>query len=122
MKYFFLLFLLTIFSCSPKPKDCQRFKTGTFRYTDSTLKNLIVERNDSMQIETDEKENTKVICEVEWLSDCTYLVTPVEIINFPEDTKLVPMEIEIIETTNNSYTFVSILDTLGYKYEMKKIK
>lgn len=117
-----ILGIMLIFGCSNKPKNCSKFKTGTFIYLDSKMKGLKVERNDSMQIETDTNFNSKIICKVEWLSECSYLVTPIKSINFPDSTKLAPIEVEIIETTNNSYTFISIIDKLGYKYELKKIK
>ncbi len=121
----FLLIILVLFfltSCSNKPNNCSKFKTGTFVYLDSKMKGLKIERNDSMQIETDKNFNSKIICEVKWLSECSFLVTPIESFNFPEGAKLVPIEVEITETTNNSYTFLSIIDSLGYKYEMKKVK
>jgi len=123
MRYLILLCSLVIFNCSSKPKDCQRFKTGTFVYEDNlALKDFIVERNDSMQVEINELNNSKIICKIKWLSDCKYIVTPIELINYPKDAKIVPMEVEIIETNNNSYKFISAVDTLLYELKMKKIK
>ncbi len=104
MKYVFLFASLVIIGCSQSPKDCSRFREGTFKYSDPVYGNITVVRNDSIQIESDIVNNTKIIGAVEWMSDCKYTLTYKEAINFSQNDLVGrQIEVEITETNNNSY-------------------
>ncbi len=105
MKYFFLLLSLTIFSCSAQKKDCSKFKTGTFKYP-SNDSSFVITRNDSIQIEFNEKTNLKMVGDIEWLSDCQYTLTYIEV-NNPKAKSLVGVKftVDITSTSEDSYKY-----------------
>jgi hypothetical protein len=122
MRYFILLLPLIILSCSSQPKDCSKFKTGTFKYKNSDYSNYLVTRNDSVQIEADEKNNTKTISSIEWVSDCEYTLTCKEVINLSSDIVGLQVQVKIIETSNNNYKYISTDGSRSINLEMIKIK
>ncbi|AWX44806.1 hypothetical protein HME9304_01811 [Flagellimonas maritima] len=123
MRVLILLLSLMIFSsCSKKPDNCNQFKTGTFKYTDSAYDGYIIERNDSIQIETNELKNIKITCTVKWLSDCEFIVTPIETLNHYEEILNIPINVKIIETENNRFRCKSVSNYNITEVEMEKIK
>lgn len=72
MRYLILLpFLLIATVSSAQPKDCQRFKNGTFRIDDpDTGTSTFITRKGAVQHERmgDSEARLKVV----WLNDCTY--------------------------------------------------
>lgn len=122
MRYFILLLPLIFLNCSAQTKDCTKFKTGTFKYVNENPDEVIITRTNSTQIEVNKKHNTKVVSSVKWLSDCKYLVTPVKFINYPYEPKSKPIEVEIIETKNNSYKCIAVNDSISFIIKMVKIK
>lgn len=124
MRYFILLFSLTIFSCSTKKKDCKNFKTGTFKYTDLKYKGHTITRNDSIQIEINDKDNIKIITLVEWISDCEYVLTYKDILNYPNKENIIGQKInvKILESKELSYVCHVKSSTLDSKIEIIKIE
>nr|WP_321232921.1 DNA topoisomerase IV [uncultured Psychroserpens sp.] len=122
MKYLlFFLGLIIFTSCSNKPENCVKFKTGTFKFTDKVFKDYVIIRNDSLQIETNNKEKTKVTCSVKWLSDCEFILTPIESINFPDSIKLERINVKITETKGNRYKCTSSTESISYESEIIKV-
>ena len=98
-----LLLLTVLTSCYNQERNCTDFKTGKFtseteiegkKYT-STF-----ERNDSIQIESyDGKIDT---FKVRWTNDCEYIIQN----NNPKNREEIkPVQMKILTTTTNSYTF-----------------
>ena len=69
-----LLFFISLFSCSQE-KNCSDFKTGTFKYVDGNHPDWIIVRNDSIQVEKEEKTNIELQGRLKWKSDCEYSLT-----------------------------------------------
>ena len=123
MRYLALFFCLTIISCyKTKQKDCSNFKTGTFKYENPYYKDWIIIRNDSIQIEYNTNDNSKIIGHIEWTSDCTYQFTYHQVddtyTNSIIGTKL---KVNIIESSNNSYKYQTYLNKLKDEYWITKI-
>ncbi len=110
-----ILLILGIFilmaSCSPA-KSCKSFKTGKFTLIDNQ-KNLeyTIERNDSIQTETNVKTGQVTKFKIDWESDCKYSLTMIygrqEIMDYYKNRKL---RIEIVEIYDDGYKFSTKLD------------
>ena len=122
MRYFILLCSFVIFSCSTKPKDCSSFKTGTFEYSNSDYAGWVVVRNDSIQIESNKKENIKLIGSIKWSSDCQYIITYKEAVNFSEENiigrKII---VNISKTFDDSYECKIESETGNMLLKMNKL-
>lgn len=104
MKSIFILFsALLLVSCYNQERNCKDFKTGKFtseteiegkKYT-STF-----ERNDSIQIESYEGKIDTF--KVRWTNDCEYVIQNVNPKNREEKK---PVQMKILTTNSNSYTF-----------------
>lgn len=104
MKTIFLgLLFLLITSCYQQERNCTDFKTGKFtseteiegkKYT-STF-----ERNNSIQIETYEGKIDTF--KVRWTNDCEYVIQNIHPKNRAEKK---PIQMKILTTNSNSYTF-----------------
>ena len=100
----FSLLMLTLFtSCYQQERNCKDFKTGKFTSETEIEGKKITstfERNDSIQIESYKGKIDTF--KVRWTNDCEYIIQN----NNPknrEEKKSVQMK--ILTTTNNSYTF-----------------
>jgi hypothetical protein len=69
--YFTILFISS-HALFAQEKKCTDFKTGKFRYKDSNLKDWIIIRNDTLQIETNKFANIEAQGSIKWKSDCEY--------------------------------------------------
>lgn len=98
-----LLSVLLLTSCYNQERNCKDFKMGKFtseteiegkKYT-STF-----ERNDSIQIETYEGKIDTF--KVRWTNDCEYIIQNIHPKNREEKK---PVQMKILTTSSNSYTF-----------------
>lgn len=75
-KLFILLLLLCGFvGFSQKEADCLRFHSGTFRFPDPRFKNIVVNRTENWQTESDATDNSEIAGTIEWTSPCVYVLT-----------------------------------------------
>jgi len=90
-------------SCYDVERNCADFKTGKFKFEykiDGVKKTTIFERNDSIEIETFEgKTDTSTI---RWVNDCEYVLQKKHPRNKGEEKAI---DMKILTTTKNSYTF-----------------
>ena len=107
MRYLAVALLLLFFAgCRLHPKDCSRFRDGTFQ---STLRGhpYFIERKGAVQKEyvLGTPDSAVMFFNVEWLNDYTYTLkpTPETLTKFPKEPKNAMMTIEIIRTTPKSY-------------------
>ncbi|WP_430411991.1 hypothetical protein [Kordia sp.] len=95
--------LLFTFSNYAQEKKCADFKTGEFRYVDKNMFDKII-RTDSLQTETNPDDNTIVKTTLEWTSECKYVMTYSEILNYKKDVSgIIGKKIycEILEINGN---------------------
>ncbi|NJK98655.1 MAG: hypothetical protein HC905_30400 [Bacteroidales bacterium] len=106
-----ILLLLGGFSVLPENK-CEAYKTGKFRIVDKKNKlEFTIERNDTLQTETNMADGQKARFRVNWLSDCRYTLTvidgPRELTDFYKDKMLI---VDIVKTNDEGYYSSSRLE------------
>jgi hypothetical protein len=100
-------------SCSDKPVDCKRYKTGKFRFTanyNGKPIHFILERNDATQTEVCEELNAVANYKVNWKDDCSYqLVFLNGTDSLPEEAhnrrRKMVIQTAILSGTENYYLF-----------------
>ncbi|KAB1154449.1 DNA topoisomerase IV [Flavobacterium luteum] len=95
--------LLLLMSCYNLENNCKDFKTGTFKSEitiDGVKKETTSTRTDSIVIETYEGKTDTA--SVRWISDCEYVLQKLNPKNMSEKKAI---DIKILSTTKNSYTF-----------------
>jgi hypothetical protein len=102
-KIILLLPILLLISCYDGERNCKSFKTGKFKFEfeiNGVNKTTVFERNDSIEIETFEgKTDTSTI---RWVNDCEYVLQKKHPKNRAEEKAV---DMKILTTTKNSYTF-----------------
>ena len=124
MKKIALLGILaaTAASCYNVERNCKDFKTGEFQFeyeVDGVKKISNFVRNDTLEIGTFEgKEYSST---VRWVSDCEYILQRINPKNMAESKAI---QMNILSTTDNSYTFEfsNIGDSKKQKGIVTKIK
>lgn len=98
-----VVFVCLLTSCySPEP-NCKAFKTGVFEFEnflDGQLVTSTFIRNDSIEI--DIFKGKRDTSSVRWVNECEYILTNLNPKNMAEQK---PLQITIITTDKNSYTF-----------------
>lgn len=103
MRYLLLLFVLGMTSCSSQSKDCLKFKTGTFKYSDDD--DWIITRTDSTQIEVNKKNGRTLKSSIKWLSDCEFVITVIEDNKGSSNILDKKITVKILNTTSKSYHY-----------------
>lgn len=112
--------LLSVFigSCAGKKDqpDCSRLKTGRFESRGiSGRGELVIERNDSIQVETDSWTGLVARLRINWIGDCEYRLTALDLtingekMEMPKSL-LIPITTRITKVTKNYYICSSIED------------
>ncbi len=123
--FFVLSFCSFSISCIQSP-NCSTFRTGKFKLVDKTNNlDYLIERNDTMQKETNLISGKVSIYKINWETDCKYSLTITEgepqLMELYKNKKL---HIEMIEFYEDGYKFSAKLDGFDIvKYQIiKKIK
>ncbi|MCG2419546.1 hypothetical protein K8089_10970 [Aequorivita sp. F47161] len=104
-------------------KNCSNFRIGEFRYVEENMPEKII-RTESMQIETNFDNNVVIKSTIEWISDCTYILTYSEILNYKYDTSdIIGKKIycEIVETNAHEFKVHAKSDTMDEVIPFLKI-
>lgn len=106
MKRILTLFLLAVgFTAFAQDADCERFRTGKFKYDDPNYGLIVVKRDKATQTEITEQGKIEIQSSIKWVNECKYVLTYQKVLNadVPEligDT----MTVEIMENKGNKYT------------------
>ncbi|MFK7114162.1 DNA topoisomerase IV [Flavobacterium oreochromis] len=103
LKYFMILLTFTFASCYNVERNCNDFKTGTFRFNqkiEGIKHSSTFTRNDSLQIETFEGKTDTA--KVRWINDCEYILQKVNPKNLEEKKAI---QIKILSTNQKGYCF-----------------
>tara|TARA_R110002126_G_scaffold240288_1_gene383537 strand:+ start:3495 stop:3875 length:381 start_codon:yes stop_codon:yes gene_type:complete len=103
--WIYLVIIISCFNCKAQENNCLDYRTGKFNYVLENRPELII-RTDSTQIEINPITKVEAYSSIEWKSDCEYVMTYTEIINYPEDAShMIGQEInvKIISTNSNGY-------------------
>ena len=90
-------------SCYQPQRECERFHEGTFRFTaeiDGQQQTTIFTRNGDLEIS--DFNGKRDSASVRWINNCEYILT-----NLHPETRAEekPIQLKILSTTENSYTF-----------------
>ena len=102
-KILVLPLILLLISCYNVENNCKDFKTGKFISEitiDGVKKQTTSTRTDSIVIETYEGKTDTAL--IRWISDCEYVLQKINPKNMSEKKAI---DIKILSTTKNSYTF-----------------
>jgi hypothetical protein len=103
-KWLLLLVFTTLLSgCYQNTRNCEDFKTGTFKWEQDAggkLLTTVFTRTEEYQIET--FENKKDTSRVEWVNDCEWRIIP---INPETNAESRAYLFKILQTTENGYRF-----------------
>ena len=115
MRFFYLLILLTFFSCYTSTRNCKDYKTGAF-YSEVIIDDVVYKstfnRTKDLQIET---YNSKIdSSKLRWINDCEVVFKTINPKNMAEKKDI---HLKILTTTDSSYTF-----EYSYVGETKKQK
>ena len=102
-KILVLPLILLLISCYNVENNCKDFKTGKFISEitiDGVKKQTKSTRTDSIVIETYEGKTDTAF--IRWISDCEYVLQKINPKNMSEKKAI---DIKILSTTKNSYTF-----------------
>ena len=98
-----LLGLLLLFSCYSVERDCRKFHTGSFEFStliNGEIKTSYFNRTKDLEIEKyDGKIDT---ARIRWVNDCECILTK---LNPKSNQDKRPVQIKILSTEGNSYTF-----------------
>jgi hypothetical protein len=118
------LIILFTFSCSirKKEKGCEQFKNGKFLFNlKGEMKNtsFIIERKDSIQIETEKVTGFHTKLSIKWTDKCKYEVKMLETsFNFPDSIQNIrrtnAFKTEILNWTDDYYVFKSHRDNSSF--------
>nr|WP_297914994.1 hypothetical protein [uncultured Allomuricauda sp.] len=123
MRYGFLfLILIGFFAKSTQPKVCEKFRTGSFKHIGVDGINTLIERNDTIQIETNPDKGSKLIASINWLSDCQYRLTYIDV-NVPDYKFLIgtSFNVDIVPISKNTYKYTAYDDSYKIEGEILKI-
>ncbi len=124
MKNFFIFLILFLpFCSSAQEKNCTDFKTGKFIYVDKKMPVEII-RTDSLQTETDQNDKIIVKTTIEWTSECKYVMTYSEILNYKKDVSgIIGKKIycEILEINGNRIKVHAKSSTIDEILELIKV-
>jgi hypothetical protein len=114
----FLILTIVIASCK-NSSECLRFKNGTFYTISPVTKNkIIIERNDSLQIETDVKSNIELKSKIVWKDACEYEILAMSdnktnINGIDSFFSITPIRVKIIDTGKDFYVFKARVDSIN---------
>ena len=100
---FFLLGSLCFFSCYSVERDCKKFHTGSFSFStviNGEIKTSYFKRTKALEIETYEGKIDSA--QIRWVNDCECILTKINPVS-NQDKR--PVQIKILSTEGNSYTF-----------------
>ena len=102
-KYILLIPIFLLFSCYNVERNCQDFKTGTFR-SEVTINGLKKQTNsirtDTQVVETYEGKTDTA--SIRWVNDCEYVLQKINPKNRAESKAIA---IKILTTSEKTYTF-----------------
>ena len=103
MMRYIIFFLPFFMSCYSLERDCKPFQQGEFKFTqiiDGEIKNSYFTRDSIYEIELFESKIDTA--SIRWVNDCECILTKLKPID-NQDKR--PIQIRIISTKDNEYTF-----------------
>lgn len=115
------------FSFSQEP-DCRSFRVGKFRLDDPEFKlRSLIERTETMQIETDLDTGETITSTIEWPENCTYVLTAIKSTDKREQAQFLigkRLVVEITGVENEKILFSCSIENYSFKgsFFMKRVE
>ena len=105
LKFYFLLIFVSLYICScyKVERNCLNFHTGEFEFStivNGTMKTSYFIRTEKLEIETYEENIDSA--SIKWVNDCECILTKLNPVS-NQDKR--PVQIKILSTKSDSYTF-----------------
>ncbi|GAA0893961.1 hypothetical protein GCM10009122_36410 [Fulvivirga kasyanovii] len=116
--------VLSSLAANGQELNCQDFRNGKFRLS-SEYGDFIITRKAGKQIEYSEKFGTIMELRVDWINERTYRLQFVKILKNPQNMDFPDfsdLTVEIIKTTDNSYTQRSSSDDYELVLESELVR
>jgi hypothetical protein len=116
LKLSFIISLVFFFGC--KSFDCSDYKNGKFLIHNPDRSEILVERKDSLQTETDLKTGFRAHVKITWVNFCEYDILELKT-NLEKETikdsffKVNPIHVKIIAVGKDYYVYSSTLGIPG---------
>ena len=94
----------------PQNLNCSEIKKGFFESD-----NLIIERKENKQFQTDKISNKLEVYDIDWKSNCEYILTSI-------DDKTIKIKVKIIQINELGYNCYYTVDQYAIPLRFKKIK
>lgn len=101
--------------------DCDKFRTGNFKYEDPNNGIIRVKRDKATQVETN-ADKIEIHSTIKWVSECKFILTHTKVVgtDIPEIIGK-KVYVEILESKDNKYT-CRATDENGYGGNIDVIK
>jgi hypothetical protein len=112
-----------ILLCCRNPSDCSSFKIGKFfTFSPVTKNKIIIERNDTLQVETDSQTGVIIRSKIFWKTPCEYQITAISNNKTLQDGvdsffSITPITVTIIDQGKDFYVFNAKVDTINKHVE-----
>jgi hypothetical protein len=117
----YISLLFSIISCTQE-RTCKDLHEGEFNYADPELSHIEITRSSNSQIEINTETKIEAHTNIEWISDCEYVLTYKEFKNAPEEINFMvgkKIEAEIIDINGNNFTCQVRTDDTDESMEFK---
>lgn len=81
---FFAITIMFTSACAQK-SDCNDYHDGVYKIVSNDNKTHLIIRKDDKQVEDVQEDNYLAEFDIEWIDDCTYLLTNKNVIHKPKD-------------------------------------
>ena len=118
-----IILTLLIFSSCAKDKACEKFKEGSFKYSNPEFADWLVERKGNKQREINAKTGVEYHAAVKWNQNCSYQLTYTKVLNEKENDMVgKEIQVKITETNDEGYVCKSTLGEDEIELGMLRIK
>jgi hypothetical protein len=124
-KRFYYIICVTLFTtgsaCKHFQASCSSIKTGTFiQHAKFNNKSIVIERNDSLQVEKDLVSGATATSRIKWITPCSYLLIPMPARGITPDKtdqyfQAHPFTVNIVEVKKSYYIFTCVADSADFK-------
>ena len=129
MKYLIKIVLLLCFTTSfSSAQDCRSLRVGKFRLDDPEFKlRTVIERTETLQVETDLDTGDTITSTIEWPDDCTYVLTATKTTDKSEQAQFLigkRLVVEITGIENEKILFNCSIEDYNFEgsFFMKRIE
>ena len=117
MRVLFFIVVITFLQAG----DCGSYKTGIFISDDKLAGRTIIQRNDSIQLESNEKLGTILLQKIKWIDDCSYEIYDIRILKNSQKLPIENNKVKVImdKLKDSVFNVTIFIEALDFKMPMK---